>query len=70
MEIAEEPMKSTFKRNFSAVVVGFVFFFCVSVFIYFDDATSVDTRVQFLTVSIGLSLLFGLAIPFLLAKRR
>lgn len=63
-------MKSSFKRDFSAAVFGFVFFFGASIFIYFDDAPLADTRVQFLTVSIGLSLLFGLAIPFLLAKRR
>jgi hypothetical protein len=63
-------MKSTFKRDLSAAIFGFIAFSAGSVYILFDDAPSRDTKVQFLTVTIGLSLLFGLGVIYLISKKR
>lgn len=62
-------MKSTFKRDLSAAIFGLCAFLLGSLYILIDDAPSPDTKIQFLTVSIGLSLLFGLGVIYLLSKR-
>jgi hypothetical protein len=63
-------MKPTFKRDLSAGIFGFVVFSSASLLIYLDDVPSDDMKRDFLFVTIGLSLLFGLGVLYILERKK